>query len=66
MYYHLAKLFLILAVLAVFTRLLFHTLDSLLLSSVGFVVDCLVWESMGDDASSGRRACFFHYSTLVS
>jgi len=49
--------------LAVFTRLLDHTLDPRLLvalSSAGFIGGCLVWELMGhfesDTASSERRA----------
>jgi phosphatidylinositol glycan class C protein len=51
--------------LTVFTRLLDHTLDPRLLvalSSVGFIVGCIVWEVLGhfesDTASSDRRACF--------
>ena len=49
--------------LAVFTRLLDHTLDPRLLvtlSSAGFIGGCIVWELMGhfesDAASSERRA----------
>ncbi|KAH8984466.1 phosphatidylinositol N-acetylglucosaminyltransferase [Lactarius akahatsu] len=51
--------------LAVFTRLLDHTLDPRLLvalSTAGFIGGCLVWELMGhfesDAASSERRTCF--------
>lgn len=47
--------------LAVFTRLLDHTLDPRLLvalSSAGFIGGCLVWDFEGDAASSDRRACF--------
>ncbi|KAH9057476.1 phosphatidylinositol N-acetylglucosaminyltransferase [Lactarius vividus] len=50
--------------LAVFTRLLDHTLDPRLLvalSTAGFIGGCLVWELMGhfesDAASSERRTC---------
>lgn len=56
----------ILLFLAVFTRLLDHTLDPRLLvalSSAGFIGGCLVWELMehfeSDAASSERRASFF-------
>ena len=52
--------------LAVFTRLLDHTLDPrllIVLSSAGFIVGCLVWELLGhfesDAASSDRRALLF-------
>ena len=59
--------------LAVFTRLLNHTLDPRLLvalSSAGFMGGCLVWELMGhfesDAASSERRASFPPRSNLTS
>ena len=54
--------------LAVFTRLLDHTLDPrllIVLSSAGFIVGCLVWELLGhfesDAASSDRRALLFFF-----
>ena len=58
-------------ILAVFTRLLDHTLDPPLLvalSRAGFVISFLVWESLSDFESdaSDRRGCFFIYSTLVN
>ena len=59
--------------LAVFTRLLDHTLDPRLLvalSSASFIVGCLVWELLGhfesDAASSDRRALlFFFFSSAI-
>ncbi|KAH9016900.1 phosphatidylinositol N-acetylglucosaminyltransferase [Lactarius pseudohatsudake] len=58
--------------LAVFTRLLDHTLDPRLLvalSTAGFIGGCLVWELMGhspsDAASSERRARTVKASLLV-
>lgn len=58
--------------LAVFTRLLDHTLDPRLLvalSSTGFIVGCLVWELLGhfesDMASSDRRGRTVKASLLI-